>query len=642
MAHPLFQALEACALFLLSVIAISLTLGVECDFTSAVLRMQLHGPVHRGPQAGPNTSTTNPAPATQYESVVRDAGDYVLGQDWNAHATPTTRSYNFTLSEVLGAPDGVVRPLRVINGEFPGPLIRLNSGDRLLINVTNHLSQPTSLHWHGLLQNGSNWMDGVSGITQCGIPPGKSFLYNFTVTGQFGTYWYHSHYGTQRGDGQFGPLIVHAPEEEDLKKEFGYESDQVVLLQDYYHKMSDELLQEYLAPEAENNEPVPDGGLIQGRNRFECSRYDHLRGMQGPKPECHANGTRYGEVRVAAGKKHRIRLINVGLFATHQFEIDEHNMTVVEGDATLVEPLQLQTLSVAVGQRYSFIIDANHAVGKREEIPPSFWMRAQMDTSCFKTKNKLLDIETKAILTYTTEHSEQKSPVEHVLHPPDSKSFRIPFDPLCRDLNTSLLAPLKPQRPPPADHLYVVQMGFHTGAYALSRAVINGTTWRPSVVPTLQHIVSSLHSDNTTLQAQPAHGLRDQYILEIPSGTQIVDILLQNFDDGSHPFHLHGHDFWVMAESEEQYFPYAEYQKGTGLFHPSSPSVTNPMRRDTVNVNGYGWTLIRLAADNPGVWALHCHVSWHLAAGLLMQLLVGKEQMADWEIPGAVKDLCHS
>lgn len=154
----------------------------------------------------------------------------------------------------------------MINGKYPGPMVRLNRGDRLLINVTNNMPNATTIHCHGLFQNGTNWMDGVPGITQCPIPPGRSFLYNFTVDSQYGTYWYHSHSDTQRMDGLFGPLIVHAPEEEEYRKRYGYSQDQVILLQDYYHDLAAAYLPDYLAPNNDNTEPVPDNGLIQGTN----------------------------------------------------------------------------------------------------------------------------------------------------------------------------------------------------------------------------------------------------------------------------------------------------------------------------------------------------------------------------------------
>lgn len=162
--------------------------------------------------------------------------------------------------------EGVLRNVLVVNGQYPGPLIRVNRGDRLLINVTNEMSNGTTLHWHGLYQNGTNWMDGTAGITQCPIPPGRSFLYNFTVENQYGTYWYHAHVDTQRMDGLFGALVIHAPEETQDQQRYGYTQDQIIVIQDYYHMLSATYLPAYFAPGNENAEPVPDNGLIQGTN----------------------------------------------------------------------------------------------------------------------------------------------------------------------------------------------------------------------------------------------------------------------------------------------------------------------------------------------------------------------------------------
>ncbi|KAL1858719.1 hypothetical protein Plec18170_002925 [Paecilomyces lecythidis] len=224
--------------------------------------------LNHGRIAVPPVETNSSAGADDSQTLPpwrRDISEYDLDMDsWDINAAPTTRNYNFVLSEVTAAPDGVVRQLFVINGKFPGPLIRANRGDRIVVNVTNRLSEPTSMHWHGMFQNGTNWMDGTAGITQCPIPPGKSFVYKFTIENQYGTFWYHSHYSTQYMDGLFGPLIVHAPEEARFREL--YDHDQVVLIQDYYHNVSSTLIPGYLAPGNENNEPVPDNGLLQGTN----------------------------------------------------------------------------------------------------------------------------------------------------------------------------------------------------------------------------------------------------------------------------------------------------------------------------------------------------------------------------------------
>lgn len=99
-------------------------------------------------------------------------------------ASAATINHDFNVTWVRANPDAAFeRPVIGINGKWPIPNIECNIGDRLIINVNNQLgNQSTSLHFHGLFQNGTNNMDGPSGVTQCSIPPGNSFTYNFTVS----------------------------------------------------------------------------------------------------------------------------------------------------------------------------------------------------------------------------------------------------------------------------------------------------------------------------------------------------------------------------------------------------------------------------------------------------------------------------
>ncbi len=112
---------------------------------------------------------------------------YVLDPNWDYHATPKVRTYNWVIQDIVANPDGVFRPMITINGKFPGEMIRCNDGDTVIVNVENQAVNATSIHWHGIFQNGSNWMDGVPGVTQCPIAPGKKFQYKFTIQGQSGT-----------------------------------------------------------------------------------------------------------------------------------------------------------------------------------------------------------------------------------------------------------------------------------------------------------------------------------------------------------------------------------------------------------------------------------------------------------------------
>lgn len=124
-----------------------------------------------------------------------------------------TRVYNFVLSRGVLAPDGVSKPVILVNGAYPGPSIEANWGDTIKVTVTNNIqasgsdsAEGTSLHWHGLLQKGTGFYDGVPGLEQCPIAPGQSLTYTF-LADQYGTSWWHSHFSAQYTAGAFGPMM---------------------------------------------------------------------------------------------------------------------------------------------------------------------------------------------------------------------------------------------------------------------------------------------------------------------------------------------------------------------------------------------------------------------------------------------------
>lgn len=117
----------------------------------------------------------------------RPSSDYVVDSDWDYEAPPTVREYHWVISDITANPDGVFRPMMVINGQFPGPMIVCNRGDTVVVNVVNEAKNSTAIHWHGLFQNGTNWNDGTVGVTQCPIAPGRSYRYEFAVKGQSGS-----------------------------------------------------------------------------------------------------------------------------------------------------------------------------------------------------------------------------------------------------------------------------------------------------------------------------------------------------------------------------------------------------------------------------------------------------------------------
>merc|ERR1712166_1504655 len=104
--------------------------------------------------------------------------------------------------------DGVYRAVTAVNGQVPGPAIEVDQGDTIVVRLTNKLdNEATTLHYHGMYQRGTPWMDGVSQITQCAVLPGESFTYRFLAE-PAGTHFWHAHHGVQRPGGIFGALIV--------------------------------------------------------------------------------------------------------------------------------------------------------------------------------------------------------------------------------------------------------------------------------------------------------------------------------------------------------------------------------------------------------------------------------------------------
>jgi FtsP/CotA-like multicopper oxidase with cupredoxin domain len=548
---------------------------------------------------------------------------YLLDPQWDYEAPSTTRHYHWTIQDTIRNPDGVYRPMIVINGQFPGPIVECNEGDTLTIHVDNKATNATSIHWHGLYQNGSNWMDGTVGITQCPIAPAAQFVYNFTITGQSGTYWYHAHHSLQASDGLFGPLIIHARNERQVQP-MTYATDRVVMVHDHYYDPTAELLMTYLEPDRENAEPIPDTALINGNGIRDCQKLSSRK--------CDNSSAFLQSFAMEQNQNHRLRFINVGVFAEFQVQIDEHEFAVTEVDGTdVVGSVRYHRLNILPAQRYSIILTTNTTGAD------SFWLRARMVTTCFAEQPPEMEAEVRAIIQYTTSASGSSiSPST-----PSSKDWADIVELECRDLNTTDLHPVVSMRAPQTlDATINLRSNFEIRDWRLSRGFINETSWRPNLrSPSLYRAIAGLSTNNVSFNAVSEGSTafvndkafnKNRELVYQTTGIQTLDIVISNFDDGAHPFHLHGYKFWVLAS-------------GVGYFDPalySSIDLTNPLRRDTATIEAFGWVLLRFVADNPGMWAFHCHISWHSEAGLLMQFLTRSDGMEGWVVPSEQIKLC--
>ncbi|PIL29112.1 transporter [Ganoderma sinense ZZ0214-1] len=518
-----------------------------------------------------------------------------------ANDASTTRTYDFVVEERRGAPDGVEKLMLVVNGQFPGPTIEANTGDRIVVNVTNKMSNSTAIHWHGLYQRGTNYYDGTDAITQCGIPPGASMIYNFTFDGWMGSTWWHAHSMTQYTDGIVGALVVHAKNESVPS----YDGDLVLQLSDFYHTFSPALLNLYFTPGGlegtPGNEPVPDGGVINGVGQYGNS-------ANTPKAA-------FWNATLESNKTYRLRLVNTGSFVAMQFSVDNHTLTVVEADGTAVKPFEVSSASVAVAQRYSVLLRTNQSAG-------AYWIRAGLDQDAFTYDNPGTQTEIRGVIRYGVANSTM--PDFELLDNPPSLPTGSP-----QELDTSDLVPVGGGPAPDATFqvYFTISMQYAstTGDNYLSKflAFINSTSWEP-----LQG-TSSLFSHLGNSTSDGSADLADSQLVTTINEQHVVQMVIDNLDDGDHPFHLHGHKFWIVGQ-------------GDGRFQGTSTIANNtaPMICDTLVIPAYTHAVLRFTGDNPGFWAFHCHIQWHMAAGLLFQFNVLPSESAKFDIPQYMLEQC--
>jgi FtsP/CotA-like multicopper oxidase with cupredoxin domain len=239
----------------------------------------------------------------------------------------------------------------LINNQFPGPLIEANTGDLIRVIVNNQMANwSTTIYWHGIDQKGTNWMDGVAAVTQCDIPLGKTFTYEFATDGQRGTFWYNSHLSVQYTDGFFGPIVVHDPVEHVQP----VDDEKIVFMGDWYHTYGSVLATTYLNPSSRWSnesgvEALADNLLMNGRNTCNCSVQSTTFPPNTNATTC--DGGSLYSTKVESNKTYRLRLINHSTFFSYWFSVDNHTMEIVENDGIEVEPISFRGVNVSIGQR---------------------------------------------------------------------------------------------------------------------------------------------------------------------------------------------------------------------------------------------------------------------------------------------------
>ncbi|KAF1835885.1 hypothetical protein BDW02DRAFT_267828 [Decorospora gaudefroyi] len=492
-----------------------------------------------------------------------------------------TVTYDFDVGWTYANPDGQrTRPVMGINGQWPIPPIVATKGDQVIVNVKNSLgNESTSLHFHGLYMNGTSHMDGVIAVTQCGIPPGSSFTYNFTVD-QPGTYWYHTHERGQYPDGLRGPLIIHDPEDphQDL-----YDEEIVLTLSDWYHDLMHGLLASFMSvANPSGAEPVPQAALF--------------------------NDTQDLAVRVEPGKTYLFRMVNMGAFAAQYVWFEEHTMRIVEVDGVYTEPMEADMIYLTAAQRCSVLVTA------KNDTSANFAFVGSMDQDLFDAVPDGLNPNVTGWLVYDDSKEKPAPKLIDAFEPFDDFEL-VPYD------QEELLDRV--------DHSITLDLKMDNLADGANYAFFNDITYVHPKVPTLYTVLSTgPNATNPIIYGENTNAF-------VLAQNQVIEIILNNDDPGKHPFHLHGHAFQVITRSPDD----AGFYDPANT--PEPPST--PMRRDTILVRPNGHTVLRFRSDNPGVWLFHCHIEWHVASGLVATIvespLAVQAQLMD-SIPSDHWDVC--
>lgn len=574
----------------MQVICILLILSVVFVFLDA--RFHWHPEISRSFQTSSITHNSSygdavPPPSSPLPTSTRL--NIQLHPEDHATREPTTLKYKWQITSAVQNPDGVEKLIYLIDGQFPGPTIEARSGDRLVIEVENSLDEShTAIHWHGLRMRDANAMDGAVGVTQAPIAPGKSFTHNFTIgPSEHGTFWYHAHDQVQRADGLYGGLVIHRPWSQSSRRSISsIVPEQLLLIGDWYHRSAEEVLATYMSSGSFGNEPVPDSVVLNGRGSYDCS-------MAVPARPVVCTSVERPSLSLPNTGRTRLRLVNVGSFAGVELSLPGHEMASSEVDGGHEITATESTVGEKViwpGQRTDFYVSRSSL-----EVN-TLTLRITLSHENFKYANPALstvhEFAIQQDLPNTVSQSGRGQAQRY------SAQVDAQLEPLAHEVSKTIVLYSKTLK---LSHLANVPHGF-----------INHTSWAPQDSPLIT--IDRSQWDN------------NQLVPHIPYNKPEplwVDIVLNNLDEDSHSWHLHGYSFYVVASHSADfgwgsYNPYVD----TGL--PGGPlNLIDPPMRDTVYVPRRGYVILRFRADNPGIWMFHCHMLWHQASGMALALEVG-------------------
>ena len=524
-----------------------------------------------------------------------------------------------------------------MNGSVPGPVIRLRENTEAVIRVTNRLSEPSSIHWHGLILPPE--MDGVPGVSFAGIRPGETFVYRFPVR-QSGTYWCHSHSGGQELLGVYAPLVIDPAEPEPYR----YDRDYTVLLSDWSFEAPAEIIGRLKSQAGYYNyqkrtlgdffDDVANDGLsaaLGDRLEWGAMRMDptDISDVTGSTYTYLLNGLPAASNWTALfrpGERVRLRFIDGAAMTFFDVRIPGIRMTLVQADGQNVQPVEIDEFRIGPGETYDVIVepsgDGAYAIfaeaidrsgyasgtlasreGMRAPVPPQRKrpLRTMADMGMEHAGMEGMegmDMDPRATAHGGGSHSAGHGGAGHGTSGGGTETDSVPHGPDDHGIgNSAVPAATRGRLDEPGTGLG--DDGRRVLVYADLKSVVPGADEREPGREIELHITGNMERyiwgfDGKKYSESPAPiAFRYGERLRL---TLVNDTMME------HPIHLHG--MWM------------ELENGAGPYKP---------RKHTVNVKPAERVSVAITADAPGRWALHCHLLLHMDMGMFRVVEVSSD-----------------
>lgn len=578
--------------------------------------------------------------------------------------------------------DGNYRQIFLLNGQSPGPAIEGDQGDWVIIKVNNYSPVPITIHFHGIRQRNTQFSDGVPGVTQWPILSGDTYLYVFKLE-QHGLFWYHNHYRGYINDGLNGAIyirpdssvprpyhdILSTEEEVSLLLELEKEPQYLLftdLFKDSYDILASKLFGYGMQPTCVRTL------LTNGKGRHLCYnadlirneshlKFDKLAKILGLKEEVHidnygcfdllefngftsidydkrllefpgyndndcTNATTNREIIYSRNQTHILfNILNLGAESSKVMSIDDHNITVIAVDGNYVTPRTGQQLYLPIGQRITAIVETkpeNH-----DDVSKPFAIRV--------ASNDLPQIlEGLSFLVYDVKSGELETKLQSIDYPDNGVIYQDRAGTLVSSESYNLV---DPRNIPPFDQSLRPPSGpaDKTVYLFLNRTSLTTYTVKDDIPMNggmeMDHPVLFTILNDTTRSINLTELISPVFIDEGIQKGDIVDIIFQNsLVSNDHPMHLHGHTFWIIAHNDSiDTFAYSSTGEALEDGREDLFDFEHPAFVDNVSIMTGGYAIIRLIADNPGAWMIHCHIQTHLSAGMGAVLIEAKEDIPD-------------